>query len=478
MYSHTSIPGTQQIIHTTPQNSQTQPSHISQPVQFPVGQQIQVPVPASTFNIPTPTPSQPYITVQNPQIPPPTPLQHVAPQSAASPVDPEILMEESESPSQRHWQTVPYTNKRIRLNDTSLYPQFQINSKNRFDLLVNEGIPDDNVETSNSTPRVIPKPPPIYIYNVNNYNDMMKAIATAINDEQYHTKTLANNTVKINVHTADTYRKLTRLLKDENVKFHTYQLKEERSYRIVIRNIHHSVPLTDIQNELEMKGHKVRNILNVRHRVTKEPLPLHFVDLEPNTNNKDIFDLRYIYNTKIKVEPPKKNRTIIQCTRCQQYGHSKTYCNNLYSCVKCGAHHDTKICSKSRNTPAKCALCNGSHPANYKGCEVYQELIQKRNRHHGNKHSAPMTTQVQPQLNTYVQGTTQHETQPDHAHNDLSFTYARAVANGPPTDKANGQALGEQLNSFLNEFKSLFSQLISQNNTMLNLLTTVINKFK
>jgi hypothetical protein len=30
-----------------------------------------------------------------------------------------------------------------------------------------------------------------------------------------------------------------------------------------------------------MEGHKVRNVLNARSRLTKEPLNLFFVDLEP-----------------------------------------------------------------------------------------------------------------------------------------------------------------------------------------------------
>ncbi|KAG5859988.1 hypothetical protein JTB14_027785 [Gonioctena quinquepunctata] len=31
------------------------------------------------------------------------------------------------------------------------------------------------------------------------------------------------------------------------------------------------------------------------------------------------------------------------------------------------------------NTLAKCALCKGDHPANHKGCCVYEDLLQRRN---------------------------------------------------------------------------------------------------
>jgi hypothetical protein len=42
--------------------------------------------------------------------------------------------------------------------------------------------------------------------------------------------------------------------------------------------------------------------------------------------------------------------------------------------------HDTKVFKKLRNTPAKCALCQQDHLANYKGCAVYRELVAARNK--------------------------------------------------------------------------------------------------
>ena len=80
-------------------------------------------------------------------------------------------------------------------------------------------------------------------------------------------------------------------------------------------------------------------------------------------------------NKIIQVEPPRVNKNnIIQCVRCQQYGHTKTYCNKPFVCVKCGGPHNSKECNKHKDKPAKCALCGGSHPPNYKGCEHYHNL--------------------------------------------------------------------------------------------------------
>ena len=55
--------------------------------------------------------------------------------------------------------------------------------------------------------------------------------------------------------------------------------------------------MEDIRHELHDLGHNVRNIINVHHRITKEPLNLLFVDLEPARNNKNIYDIMISYRS-------------------------------------------------------------------------------------------------------------------------------------------------------------------------------------
>jgi hypothetical protein len=83
--------------------------------------------------------------------------------------------------------------------------------------------------------------------------------------------------IKINVTTLEFYSKLIRQLQQEEIVHYTCQIREERAYRLVIRNLHHSVTMDEKKEELEKQGHTVRNIINVRHRQTKEPLPFFFM---------------------------------------------------------------------------------------------------------------------------------------------------------------------------------------------------------
>ena len=59
----------------------------------------------------------------------------------------------------------------------------------------------------------------------------------------------------------------------------------------MIRNLHYSIPIDEIKEELQKKGHAVRTILNTRHRVNKYPLSMFYVDLDPK-ENKEIYNLQ------------------------------------------------------------------------------------------------------------------------------------------------------------------------------------------
>lgn len=376
-------------------------------------------------------------------------------------------MSENGNTSKHPWQQIK---KRKRTSKHQPPETSTLKVQNRYKPLethdTNE-TPENSKNTTVERPKT-QKPPPIFIYGVKNYKAMIDTLTKVAAKEMYYTKALADETVKINSHTPDTYRKIVTFLKNENIIHHTYQMKEDRAYRVVIRNLHYSVPTDEIKKELEEAGHEVRNIMNIQHRLTKKPLCLFYIDLEPRENNKAIYELQFIYNTRITIEAPRRNRGIVQCTRCQQYGHSKTYCNKPYNCVKCGDQHNTKICTKPKNTPAKCALCNGDHPANYRGCNVYKELTAQRN---GSRR--PLNKKGLPENNIPP---TQQETP---VHNPLqgNMSYARIVTHNRNNAATEQQTdLGLVLSTFLNDFKTMFSQLLNQNSTILNLLTTVMNK--
>jgi len=135
--------------------------------------------------------------------------------------------------------------------------------------------------------------------------------------------------------------------------------------------------------------------------------------------------------------------------------------------VRCGLNHASSKCSKPRNTPAKCALCLEDHPANYKGCRIYQDL--RKTRQPKSKNITQRSTQDPPKHFSSP------KVNPTDSNNKITPTYAQIAANSP--DESNN-LLDSNLGSnkiifdFLNEFKSLINPLLSLLTTVLNQLLT------
>ena len=123
------------------------------------------------------------------------------------------------------------------------------------------------------------------------HTQMIDNLSNITEEETYQCKTLRNDTVKINNLNPDTYRKIIRHLNSEKIIQHTYQMKQDGAYRVVIHNLHYSIPIDEIKNSYK-KGHAFRNILNIRHRVNKYSLSMFYVDLQPKENNKEIYNLQ------------------------------------------------------------------------------------------------------------------------------------------------------------------------------------------
>ena len=298
---------------------------------------------------------------------------------------PTLSDDDSEEESDGIWQQVPENNNKRRLTES---PNIHIHKKpnlssepstsnaNQFALLNDDD--NDLNQTQEQKEERQPKPPPIYIPFVENINNMIKCISKVISNNEFNYKSMRDSQIRLMVKNTESYRKVVKHLDSKNICFHTYQLKQERAYRIVIKGIHHTTPVADIKADLLSLGYQVRNVFNIKSRVTKQPLSIFFVDLDPSTNNKDVYKIKHLSNAMVSIEPPKQTDDLVQCYRCQEFGHSKTYCKRPYKCVKCGNGHQTSTCTKDINTPPKCVHCLENHTASYKGCRIYQEIIHKK----------------------------------------------------------------------------------------------------
>ncbi|KAL4136392.1 hypothetical protein QTP88_007940 [Uroleucon formosanum] len=370
------------------------------------------------------------------------------------------------------------SNKIVKTSEKSIF-----SSSNRYSLLT----VDDNCEignppqhSANEVPDEIiepvkppPSPPPIIVNGINDFVRLRSELIKLIGSENFLFKSSTNN-LKIITKNSDSYRSVVKFLNDQGAEYHTYQQRENKAFRIIIRNIHPSTPTNEVGIAIQEIGFTVKQVVNVRHKITKLALPIFFVDLEPAEINKDVFHVTHILHTKIKIEEPHKRRELVQCFNCQKYGHSKTYCSHPPRCVGRAANHPSSSCNKTKDQPPTCALCCGNHPANYRGCTVHKDLQKLKNglkttikyNVKEGKASADKIPSDPPSFNLNDDKMFPNLAQmhPQNLPKSSNPNPNWHTHNTPPENN-----LTSQLSSFITELKSVINPLIQ-------LLTTVINQ--
>lgn len=152
--------------------------------------------------------------------------------------------------------------------------------------------------------------------------------------DKYSLKILnSENQVKILVYDQENYPTVIKDLINKKTQYYTYRNKATRGYKFVLRSMHPSVDLKDLKSEIESHGHTVLNISNIKKAISKVALPLFFVEIKTQDNNKDIYKITRLLNTIVTFEPPRKKRELPQCSRCQDLTHTQrtTATSSLYA---------------------------------------------------------------------------------------------------------------------------------------------------
>jgi hypothetical protein len=143
---------------------------------------------------------------------------------------------------------------------------------------------------------------------------LLKDLLITVTGNDFVLKVLNGNQVKIQPKSSDKYTAIIKALAEKHTQFHTYQAKESRSFRTVLRGMHYSTDTSEIKSEIEKSGHTVVNIFNVKQKQTNISPPLFFVDLKPSENIKNIYQIENLNYTKVKFEPPRPKRNKPQCS--------------------------------------------------------------------------------------------------------------------------------------------------------------------
>lgn len=158
------------------------------------------------------------------------------------------------------------------------------------------------------------------------------------------------------------------------------------------------------------------------------------VELQPKTNNKQIYEIKSLMHCRIILEPLRPKRDIPQCAMCNVQIASNMVTQKRTAGVSqnassAGDHASINCTRKSRSENVKCVLCMGNHPANYKGCTVYKSLqklkyLPLKNKQAMTAHKENMNAEtlihhqtISPET-TYAQTTTKKREEPNKSPQD------------------------------------------------------------
>ena len=343
-------------------------------------------------------------------------------------------------------------------------------STNRFDILSTND--DENVVLPIKTQ----KPPPIYLREPCN-NNLIKHITDQIGDKTFHIVPIRKGEIsetKICVYDEPNFKKITSDLEQNKKSFYTYQLKSRKGITVVIKGIEPNVDTTEILEALEFQGFSVKSVFNILNK-DKIVQPLYRVELEPDNKKlkrnevHPIYSIRYLLHRKITVEEPRKRTGPVQCTNCQEFGHTKAYCRLPSVCVICGDLHGTSSCtlSKDDTSAKKCSNCGGPHTASYRGCPVYAQLKQRM-----------YSRDRQPTYHTYEQNIFRNPTSDQTPDPNTGFntkgnaSYADMLKNKQTNNNIESMitSLMTTMNQFMLSMQNMFQEMMRNQNELMKVL--------
>lgn len=374
------------------------------------------------------------------------------------------------------WQRVPTTRSTKKRKLSSPPPPEDIVMSNSFEGLPVEANSSEEIKTKDKRNS---KPPPIMLYGVDDVNKLTQLLETVAENNKFSYKIINKNQLRITSEDISIYKQLMCVIREHGLIGHTFNRKDGKNYRLVIKNLHHTTPHEHIKQAFESTGNIVMGeIINSRYGPEKLPTSTFFINLQAGPNNKAAKQVKVIYHQIVSIEDPKKRTAPVQCHRCQQYGHSKNYCMRPYRCLKCAESHNTKECPKAdRSSPAKCALCLGPHPSNYKGCEVYKEILARKTRRQtyiGNRSAQNTQTGNKILEPNTLQANKDIVTTESKQYAEVAKTKFQQKTE-TPFDVPPQHTTGKLEEMFLKQSEKL-DIILQQMSTLLSLITTLVNK--
>lgn len=357
------------------------------------------------------------------------------------------------------------------------------NQNNIFNTLPDD-VPNVEVDINNSHRSKASKTrcPPITVAGIGTKHLRQLLSSKEVPQEKYNMK-LIKNGVQLIVADKEQFQKSVDVLKQGQIQFFTYLPPEDTPVKIILSGLA-LYDLEELRSELNCYGVQPVEIkvFSVKKTDVEDDVLylLHFQKGQVKLN--ELKKIKALFSTMVSWRYFVKNKSdVVQCHRCQRYGHGKTNCNMLPLCVKCGERHETIQCKlpvkaklqdkdRSDRSRIRCANCSGNHTANFRGCPVRQDYLKQleeraaRRRIYNTDKLRRRETNVsggyRPQSTTA--GSSRVNNQPNSSgYHQTRQLYADVVRNQsqPAPEFDNGDSTLFSLSEFLSLARDLFQRL-------------------
>ena len=284
--------------------------------------------------------------------------------------------------------------------------------------------------------KVLP-PPPIKVIGIKEFAEIKCLLKEASDTEDYNLRFLGSETWRINPSNEDSYRKISEKLNEKGVQWYSHSNKNTRNIKVLCKGLPPSITEEEIVSDLLTKNFKIKSAVCLRKRIEKQQkkpekpanttnppaegsiptpqatpsdaasetqiakpikefelvkIPVHQLDFDHTESIENIFKIKAIAHTLVRMEPVKTDNKIVpQCKRCQAFSHTTNFCRKNPRCVKCAGKHLSSECMyKGRISNPKCVNCGAiGHPASYRGCPFAKDFQVARKKQLQAKKSPP-----------------------------------------------------------------------------------------
>lgn len=265
-------------------------------------------------------------------------------------------------------------------------------SKNNVNV-INKVEIEKNVSARNVNVKI--KPPPLVVYSING-KDFSVILSSLIGD-RFAMKTINKNLIKIYTYDLGDFQKVKELLDSQSANYYTFTPKSLVPHNLILFGLDNTFDFNDLKSFLANTGLQL-DLLGAKQIQLNKSIPSSKAWVLKFSNASDVALL--LKTSKlgpciIRFEIKHKPRRILQCSNCQRFGHASFNCKMQFRCLKCNLKHSRGECQIIRaevptnylvgidgdaipNNIPICSNCRqAGHPANFKGCPKYVELVQK-----------------------------------------------------------------------------------------------------